>query len=105
MTIMHESGPWINTTGELGGGSDPRELGSHLLFRQLQALVPVWAVQDMEEMAATVELLTENWIEPGQFRRRRMEWESIVDLRREPYMMSHAAASTEGFGNKFHFGR
>ncbi|KAF2670655.1 hypothetical protein BT63DRAFT_439640 [Microthyrium microscopicum] len=75
---------WQNDETALGGhGQDYRELGLQLLFRQLQAMIPIWAVQDYEQVAITIDMLQENWIELGQFRRRRMEYESVVGGKRQ----------------------
>jgi hypothetical protein len=97
--------PWSGTEDEL---EKPyfRALGRELLFRQLESMTPTWAVPDGDHAMMTIDMLVEQWIEPGQFRRRRMEWENIVDGKRA-YAPSSSegtlSSSGDGTAFKFHF--
>lgn len=69
--------PWIGTEDELVQ-PDFRALGRQLLLRQLDSMTPVWVLPDTGHAAVTIEMLVDQWIESGQTRRRRMEWQNIV---------------------------
>jgi hypothetical protein len=97
--------PWSGTDDELVQ-PDFRALGRQLLFRQLEAMTPAWAVPDGDHASMTIDMLVEQWIEPGQFRRRRMEWENIVDGKRAYAPSSSTgtlSSSGDGTAFKFHF--
>jgi hypothetical protein len=75
---------WSNDEGELGRDStqDPRILGRRLLFTQLAAATPYYAVHDDEESCEIVNMLLERWIEAGVIRKRVAEWESVMGMGR-----------------------
>jgi hypothetical protein len=73
---------WNNQERELGASQDPRELGRRLLFTQLEALMPYWAVVDGEGIQEVGEMLVGRWIESGRIRQRVVEWENLVGKQR-----------------------
>jgi len=92
--------PWNNEEGELGTSTeDPRELGQRLLFTQLSALIPFWAVADFEEEQATSDMLIERWILPGSVRRRVAQWEDLMAFPR----VYEEPAVDETMSQRFHF--
>jgi hypothetical protein len=91
---------WQNE-GELGGSQNPRELGRELLFTQLDAQMPYWAVMDAEGTQEVGEMLVGRWIESGRVRKRMAEWDDLVNTRK-------AAEETVEEGDmamRFHFSR
>jgi len=92
--------PWNNEEGELGTSTeDPRELGQRLLFAQLSALIPFWAVADFEEEQATSDMLIERWILPGSVRRRVAQWEDLMAFPR----VYEEPTVDETMSQRFHF--
>lgn len=74
---------WRNEEGEMGNTQNPRELGKRLLFAQLEAQLPYWAVLDTENMQEVAEMLIGRWIESGRARKRVAEWDTVKQKRRE----------------------
>jgi hypothetical protein len=73
---------WRNDEGELGQdyAQDPRTLGRRLLYSQLSAATPYYAVYDDTESGEAIEMLLERWIEQGTTRTRVAEWEKVMNI-------------------------
>jgi len=89
-----------------GEGGDARELGRRLLYAQLAAMAPAWAVADEPEgEGAAAEMLVERWVRPGAVRRRMAQWEEIMAPVDEERRRPHASIGDEEVVMRFHFGR
>jgi hypothetical protein len=92
--------------GDDGEGGDARELGRRLLYAQLAAMAPAWAVADEAEgEGAAAEMLVERWVRPGAVRRRMAQWEELMAPAEEERRRPLASIGDEEAVMRFHFGR